>query len=100
LIIYPVALPGESPLKTKTGMMGAQMLSQMGCLSITTLLALPLCVWAIFASGWLIWVALVVALTWGGAAAVAGVVLGGKIMDSRGPAILSALKKNDSHERS
>ena len=99
LIIYPVTLPGESPLKMKTGMMGAQMLSQMGCLSITTVLALPVCIWAVFASGWLAWAALCVAVIWGGAAAVAGVILGGRIMDRRGPAILAALEKNDSRER-
>jgi len=99
LIIYPVALPGESPLKMRTGMMGSQMLSQMGCLGITVLLALPLCIWTIFASGWLAWAAFAVALIWGGAATVAGVILGGKIMDSRGPAILATLQKNDSRER-
>ena len=99
LIIYPVALPGESPLKMKTGMMGSQMLSQMGCLGIAVLLSLPICLWAAFATGWLVWAAFGAALVWGGAAVVAGVVLGGRIMDSRGPAILAALKKNDSHER-
>ena len=100
LIIYPIALPGESPLKMKTGMMGSQMLSQMGCLGIAVLLALPICIWAIFASGWLIWVAFSVSVIWGGSAVVAGVIFGGRIMDSRGPAILATLKKNDSREQS
>jgi len=100
LIIYPIALPGESPLKMKTGMMGSQMLSQMGCLGIATVLALPICIWAVFASGWMIWVAFAVSLVWGSAVLVVGVILGGKIMDSRGPAIFAILKKNDSRERS
>jgi len=99
LIIYPTALPGESPLKMRTGMMGSQMLSQFGCLGISTLLALPICIWVIFATGWLAWLALGVAIIWGGALAVVGVIVGGRIMDSRGPAILATLKNNDSRER-
>ncbi|MCL2883816.1 MAG: hypothetical protein FWF30_05070 [Coriobacteriia bacterium] len=99
LIIYPTALPGESPLKMRSGMMGSQMLSQFGCMGITVVLALPICIWAFFATGWLSWLALVVAIIWGGALAVAGVVLGGRIMDARGPAILATLMKNDSRER-
>jgi len=99
LIIYPVALPGESPLKMKTGMMGSQMLSQMGCMIVSGLLGLPVCVWAIFATGWQAWVALLVAVVWGAGILILGVVLGGKVMDSRGPAILQTLKKNDSAQR-
>ena len=100
LVIYPVALPGESPLKMKTGMMGSQMLSQMGCLGVDVVLSLPICLWAIFASGWLVWLALVAAFLWGGAATVIGVFWGGKIMDARGPAILGTLMKNDSRTES
>ena len=99
LIIYPVALPGESPLKMKTGMMGSQMLSQFGCMLVAGLLGLPICVWAIFASGPVTWLILVIGVVWGMGLLVAGIVLGGKVMDSRGPAILQTLKKNDSRER-
>jgi len=99
LVIYPVALPGESPMRMKTGMMGSQMLSQFACMAASGLLALPVCVWAIFARGWQGWLVLVVGLVWGGAVAVAGVILGGRVMDSRGPAILASLMKNDSRER-
>ncbi|MDR0285347.1 MAG: hypothetical protein LBI33_10740, partial [Propionibacteriaceae bacterium] len=49
LFIYPVALPGESPLRMKTGMMGTQMLAQMGSLLGAGLLGLPVCLWAVFA---------------------------------------------------
>ena len=99
LIIYPVALPGESPLKMRTGMMGSQMLSQMGCLLASGLLGLPVCVWAIFATGWQAWLALAVSIVWGFGLLTAGVALGGRVMDSRGPAILQTLRKNDSAVR-
>ncbi|MDR0488072.1 MAG: hypothetical protein LBG99_01485 [Propionibacteriaceae bacterium] len=99
LIIYPVALPGESPLKMKTGMMGLQMLSQFGSLIIAGLLALPLCIWAIFATGVQAWLVLILGLVWGAILLILGVILGGKIMDSRGPQILASLTKNDSRER-
>ena len=99
LIIYPVALPGESPLKMKTGMMGSQMLSQMGCLIVSGLVGAPICVWAIFATGWQAWVALLASIVWGLGILTAGVALGGRVMDSRGPAILETLKKNDSAVR-
>jgi len=99
LIIYPVALPGESPLKMKTGMMGSQMLSQMGCMVASGVVGLPVCIWAIFATGWQAWVALLAAVIWGLGILALGVYLGGRIMDSRGPAILQTLKKNDSAVR-
>ena len=99
LIIYPVALPGESPLKMKTGMMGSQMLSQMGCMLASGIVGIPVCIWAIFAIGWQAWVALLVAVVWGLGILALGVFLGGKVMDSRGPAILQTLKKNDSAVR-
>jgi len=99
LIIYPVALPGESPLRMKTGMMGSQMLSQMGCLLISGALGLPVCVWAVFATGWQAPLALFVAILWGLGMLALGVYLGGRVMDSRGPAILQTLKKNDSAVR-
>jgi len=99
LIIYPVALPGESPLKMKTGMMGSQMLSQFGCLLASGIVGVPVCVWAIFATGWQAWVALLAAVVWGAGILAIGIILGGRIMDSRGPAILQTLKKNDSAVR-
>ena len=99
LIIYPVALPGESPLKMKTGMMGSQMLSQMGCMLASGIVGLPVCVWAIFATGWQAWVALLASIVWGAGVLTAGIILGGKVMDWRGPAILQTLKKNDSAVR-
>ena len=99
LVIYPVALPGESPLKMKTGMMGSQMLAQMGCLIVSGLVGAPICVWAIFATGWQAWVALLASIVWGLGILAAGVAIGGRVMDSRGPAILETLKKNDSAVR-
>jgi ABC-2 type transport system permease protein len=99
LIIYPVPLPGDSPLRMKTGMMGAQMLAQFGCLFAGGLLALPIALWAIFAAGWQVWLVLVVGIVWGAAVLTAGIIVGGRIMDSRGPAILQTLVKNDSRER-
>ena len=99
LIVYPVALPGESPLKTKTGMMGSQMLSQFGCMLVSGLLALPVCVWAVMAGGWQGWLVLLVGVVWGLAVLAAGVVLGGRIMDSRAPAIMATLVKNDTRQR-
>jgi len=99
LIIYPVPLPGESPLRMKTGMMGSQMLAQFGCLSAGGLLGLPIAVWGIFASGWQAWLLLVIGVLWGVATLVGGIILGGRIMDSRGSSILMTLVKNDTRER-
>jgi ABC-2 type transport system permease protein len=100
LVIYPVPLPGESPLKMRTGMMGSQILSQFGSLFAAVLLAAPVSISAFLASesqGWLI---LLVGLIWGTIVLVAGVIIGGKILDARGPAVLATLVKNDSRERS
>lgn len=99
LIIYPVALPGESPLAMKTGMMGAQTLSQFGSMLVSGVLALPVCIWAIFATGASAWLVLLAGVVWGGGVLAGGVGLGGRIMDARGPAILAALRKNDSRAR-
>ena len=100
LVIYPVPLPGESPLKMRTGMMGSQILSQFGSLFAAVLLAAPVSISAFMVSesqGWLI---LLVGLIWGTIVLVAGVIIGGKILDARGPAVLATLVKNDSRERS
>jgi len=99
LIVYPVALPGESPLKMKTGMMGSQMLSQFGCLLVSGLLALPVCIWAVAAHGWQGWLVLLVALVWGTGLLVGGVLLGGRIMESRALPIMATLLKNDTRQR-
>ena len=99
LFVYPVALPGESPLKMRTGQMGIQMISQLGCMFLAGLLGLPIAIWALFANGWMVWLVLVVGLLWGVGVMVAGVVLGGRIMDARGAAIMQSLINNDSRER-
>jgi ABC-2 type transport system permease protein len=99
LIIYPVPLPGESPMKMKTGMMGTQMLSQFGTMIGGVVLGLPVCLWAIVAHGVQGWMVLVVGAVWGCALAVAGVVIGGRVVDSRGVTILASLMKNDTRER-
>ena len=99
LIIYPVPLPGESPMRMRTGMMGSQMLSQFGSMIACGLLGLPVCIWALSAHGGVTWLVLLVGLVWGAIVLVAGVVLGGKIMDSRGPAIMQILIKNDTRVR-
>ncbi len=100
LIIYPVALPGESPLKAKTGMMGSQMLSQFGCMAAASLLGAPISWWALVSSpgqgGWILLGGILAGL----GLLCGGVILGGAVMDSRGPSILHSLQKNDSRERS
>jgi ABC-2 type transport system permease protein len=100
LIIYPVALPGESPLKMKTGMMGSQMLSQLGSMMIAGLFATPVCLWGLSVRGGQAWLMCAAGFAWGFALIIGGVILGGIIMDARGPSILSSLIKNDSKERS
>ena len=99
LIVYPVPLPGQSPLQARTGLLGAQALSQMGSLTASGLLALPVCLWAFFSRGWQDWLVLASGVIWGAGLLVAGVILGGRVMDARGPAILASLLKNDSRER-
>jgi ABC-2 type transport system permease protein len=95
LFIYPVALPGESPMKSKTGSMAMQMIGQFSTMAVTALLAIPIAVLGAFfhdSAGWLV---LLVGIVWGLGMAVVGIVGGGAIVDRRGAAILTILKRND-----
>ena len=99
LIIYPVALPGESPLRLRTAAAGPQMLSQFGCLAASGLLGLPVGLWAMLTHGAQDGFILLVGVVWGAAVLMAGTIWGGQVMDARAPAILQSLRQNDSRER-
>jgi ABC-2 type transport system permease protein len=98
LVIYPIALPGESATTMKTQQMGTQMLAQLGNMLVVMIAASPVLIAAVFVPAQWMWPLAVIALVWGAGMMCLGVAVGGKIIDARGPEILSILKKNDSRE--
>ncbi|MDR1808681.1 MAG: hypothetical protein LBR33_12345 [Propionibacteriaceae bacterium] len=99
LIVYPIALPGESAMSMKTGDFGIQMLSQFGTMLGVCVVGAPITVAGLLLPVSLGWLVIVLGLVWGAAMATIGVVAGGKIVDQRGSAILATLRKNDTRLR-
>lgn len=95
-VVYPVQLPGENPFGTKQGASAAAFTSQLvGFMAIgalgapTAVLALLSVVQGSAALGWL---ALVVGVVLGVVVLVAGVRLGGSLLDRRGPDLLQRMR--------
>ncbi|MDR1513189.1 MAG: hypothetical protein LBS56_06875, partial [Propionibacteriaceae bacterium] len=99
LVVYPIALPGESPFSTKTGNLGTQFVAQMAESLACVVVAGPVIAVGLLAPNGLGWLVIVAGLVWGAAGLAGGVVLGGRIVDRRGPAILDTLRKNDTRVR-
>ncbi|MDF1479656.1 transporter [Leifsonia sp. H3M29-4] len=94
---FAVPAPGESPFRSKPGGGFSLMLSMIACWSALLVLALPELVLAIvgFATGQALYgyLSIVVALLVGGTVLVIGVRVGGRILDRRGPDLLSQLQR-------
>ena len=95
-IVVPVARAGRSPFAAQPGAATVSVVGSYLVAGATVLLAVPFAVVAIFAlvlfSPLLGWLSLAIAVVWGGATLLGGVVLGGRILDVSGPAILARLR--------
>ncbi len=96
LIVTPVAAPGDSPFKSVPGQTFVTGLSVFVVWGICAGVALPAIVLSVVAfvtaSPLLGWIALAVGLAWGVGAIVAGVVLGGRVLDRTAPDLLARIK--------
>jgi len=96
-ITFTVAAPGESPFTSRPGGGITLMVSTFVTWSVVSLLVLPESALAIlsFATGSAVWgwMSVLVALALGGVLLVAGVRLGGVILDRRGPELLAQLQR-------
>lgn len=95
-IVVPVGRSGRNPFSAQPGAATVSVVGSYVVTGVTGLLALPSGALAIVALvtgipvlGWL---SLVVALLLGAAIALAGAVVGGRVLDSSGPAVLSRLR--------
>jgi ABC-2 type transport system permease protein len=99
LVVYPIALPGESVFAMKTASFGTQTVAQIATSLACCVVAAPVLVFAFLAPAGLGWLVLVVGVLWGAAALVGGIVWGGRVVDRRGPESMATLRKNDSRVR-
>lgn len=95
LVVYPVQQPGENPFQSRQGASLAAVTSQFLGWACVLVVSLPTLVLAWLAvrdgSPWLLAALVVVALGIGGGALTLGVRLGGRVLDSRGPALFVKL---------
>jgi len=90
-LIYPVVKPGDNPMRQPQGSAMAQLTSQGLGMLLMFVLSLPVLVPALLAvvlSPVFGWVTLVLGLVWGPVALVAGIRLGARWYDRRGPEML------------
>jgi len=94
--VVPVARSGRNPFSAQAGAATTSIFASYGVALVTFVLALPilaLTIAAIIADAPALgWIALVVGLGLGSAVAVGGVVLGGRVLDASGPAMLARLR--------
>ncbi len=94
--IYPVVLPGASPMSSRGGLSSLAMTAQLGGVAATSVLWLPIGAIAHLVPATWGWLVAAVGVVWGVVVLVAGVVVGGRAVDARGPAIMALLVKNGS----
>ncbi|MCL2454282.1 MAG: hypothetical protein FWD18_03105 [Micrococcales bacterium] len=94
--IYPVVLPGANPLSSRGGLSGLAVVTQLGGVAATLLLWAPVGAAAHLTPTSWGWLVAGVGVIWGVVVLAAGVVLGGRAVDARGPAIMALLVKNGS----
>lgn len=96
-IAVPVAAAGKNPFASPPGSNTIQVLGSYIVTAVTVVVLAPVLVLGIVAlvtaSPVLGWWTLGVGLVWGAAALVAGVVIGGRILDQQAPALLERLRK-------
>ncbi|SFK22298.1 hypothetical protein [Cellulomonas sp. KH9] len=95
-VVYPVQQPGENPFGTKQGSSAAAFTSQMVGFAVTGALGAPTAILAVLAvvreDALLGWLALVVGAVLGTVVLVAGVRVGGSMLDRRGPELLQRMR--------
>ncbi|MFP5346444.1 MAG: hypothetical protein ACLGIA_05405, partial [Actinomycetes bacterium] len=95
LLPYRVPEAGSNPFQTPSGAAVATLVAQAVTSSVTCALAVPVVVafvLALLGSGTAGWVALVLGAALGAAAVLAGVHLGGRLFERRGPELLAAMR--------
>lgn len=95
LLPYPAPRAGESPFSTESGAVGASLAAQFVSTGVTGVLAVPVTVlfWLTVTRGASFGAAtLAVGVIGGAVVLVAGVVLGGRLLDARGAQILARLR--------
>lgn len=93
--IFPVPAPGESPFKSKPGGGFSLMISTFIAWGIMAVLVLPELLFAIMSFAgvrWAGWVSLALGVVLGGVLLAVGIRLGGRLLDARGPELLSRLQ--------
>lgn len=91
---YPAPRAGESPFSTETGSVGASLVAQFATTAVTGALAVPVTVLFWLTSTrepGLEWLTFAVGLLGGAVTLLAGTVVGGRILDSRGAQLLARL---------
>ncbi|MEO5921966.1 MAG: transporter [Pseudolysinimonas sp.] len=95
-IVVPVARSGRNPFSAPAGAATTSIAASYAVMAVTIVLALPVIVLAVAAliSGAtaLAWAAFAVGLASGVGIAVGGVLLGGRVLDASGPAVLARLR--------
>ncbi len=95
-VVYPVQQPGENPFGTKQGSSAAAFTSQLVGFAAVGALATPTVLLTVLAvvrgSAGLGWLALLVGVVLGAVVLVAGVRVGGSLLDRRGPELLQRMR--------
>lgn len=95
-IVVPVARAGRNPFSAQPGAATVSIVGSYVVTGATALIVLPVAALAVVAlvTGLplLGWLSLVVAIVLGGGVALAGVVVGGRVLDASGPAVLARLR--------
>ena len=95
-VVVPVARAGRNPFSAQPGAATVSVVGSYVVTGATTALAVPFALLAVIALATGIpllgWLALVVALGFGAAVAIGGAVIGGRVLDSSGPAVLARLR--------
>jgi ABC-2 type transport system permease protein len=97
LLPYPVVEAGGNPFQTNAGGGLQALLAQFGTMAAASTVGLPGLVGLVVSAVWREWVGwptLVVGTGCGLAGLLAGVVLGGRLLESRGPEILAGVRKS------
>ncbi len=96
LAAYPMPEAGSNPFRANSGASGRALVGQLATTGVTGAAATPsiaLTVTAALVDDRYAWLALVVGAGLGAAALAAGVVLGGRVVDARGPELLAAVRR-------
>jgi ABC-2 type transport system permease protein len=96
-IVVPIARSGRNVFSAQPGSSTVWIVGSYAVTGITLGVALPVAALAIAGlitgAALIGWIALAVGLVWGGAAAVGGILLGGRVLDASGPAVLARLRR-------